>query len=556
MRKIVEVDGRAPLHAQEAASGFGSATRLETLSLQTYAPSEKGSSNECLFDRGFAEEMSLLLADKSVCEFGGSLARYLDEVLMETKETAKSSRLRIEVKPWTAVESSLSGDETFDVAMALGIGQYTSKLGERVLLNNMAAIATRWIILSGPLHVLPGIERRRSASYLTFQMKKRGFKLEPRATELLRSHTSAAPVKRSILIFSRRHKGYNVSEISALLRIVGSDLDDFMRLNRKNSSLKTALLAKGLRDASSLFQQLERLRSLTIVLRYDLANLLRRESARRGRATTPNPVTFFPVCFTCGKHFRFLRLSLLSLKHWSPRIGRVFIYVDRADPLSEREVTQLRAELNYSLVFRKTRFTMRAWAGPKVQISELIAFQEIATEMSSTDFLMKFDSDILFISGGLFEFVGTAAAGAVGNQVSAYRPSEFHLDYMQGGCYFIRGRELEAITRMKAFPSSCRKPQLAHLRWGAVPEDEFMTDLLRRCGALMVYRNTMYWNPTFVSPRASTEEFERRSNEVPSSTELLHLEGGHRFVSGMRALAEKFIGPTGPTLNTYWDMLP
>lgn len=57
--------------------------------------------------------------------------------------------------------------------------------------------------------------------------------------------------------------------------------------------------------------------------------------------------------------------------------------------------------------------------------------------MSAHDYVVKFDSDVLFLSDRICRFVGDSKAGTVGTAVSKLHDSEHQEDYMQGGCNFI-----------------------------------------------------------------------------------------------------------------------
>src|SRR5450631_3370621 len=86
------------------------------------------------------------------------------------------------------------------------------------------------------------------------------------------------------------------------------------------------------RICSRLKDKLRETINVMRLFRYDAENLLR--SCIYPSERLENPGSFFPVCFTCARHFEFLRLALSSLGIWAPSIKEINIYVDKADPFT------------------------------------------------------------------------------------------------------------------------------------------------------------------------------------------------------------------------------
>src|SRR5262249_46606742 len=176
--------------------------------------------------------------------------------------------------------------------------------------------------------------------------------------------------------------------------------------------------------------------NLLRLLCYDATRLIRWDYRTVPSRPMVNSTVFFPVCFTCGKHFKHFRLALFSFGQCAPPAKEINVYMDKGDPLSDAECELLRSESRYPLNFQRTAHRM-AWGGPKLVLSELNAYREIATRMGAQDYLMKFDSDVLFLSDKIFRFVATTGAGAIGTSVAQLHGAEGQEgDYMQGGCYF------------------------------------------------------------------------------------------------------------------------
>jgi hypothetical protein len=167
--------------------------------------------------------------------------------------------------------------------------------------------------------------------------------------------------------------------------------------------------------------------------------------------------------------------------------------------------------------------------------------------MGEQDYLVKFDSDVLFLSDRIFRFVARSKAGAVGTSVSQLHGFEGpEWDYMQGGCYFIGAKELRAIVNIPI----TRVPT----RYKELPEDQFFFGLLRRCGVKFVYNEFLYFDPIFITSGIDESELECRLKAIPPRVSVIHFEGQSRVHvdrSNMRQVAERFFGSLPPISNPY-----
>ena len=104
---------------------------------------------------------------------------------------------------------------------------------------------------------------------------------------------------------------------------------------------------------------------------------------------------------------------------------------------------------------------------------EIQAFAEVAKSLGDHDYVVKADSDLLFISPWIFPLILRSGMDAVGDG----RYLDF--EYFQGGCYFIKK---PMIRRLEPFGDEAT---LAALFPGAdgSGEDRYLHDLLRREGA-------------------------------------------------------------------------
>jgi len=364
----------------------------------------------------------------------------------------------------------------------------------------------------------------------------------------LRANCSLDWFKHTLMVFSRRRTSYSPVEMKALRRIIRADIERLRANNRANSSWLSALAGKAVRTLLSAEVMTIKLFDRFRLYYYDVRLCLFRGNRFQLRPARADGVKFFPVCFTCSKHFRFVRLALLSLNRCAPAVERIYIYVDKSDPFTDDQYEQLRAESRCPLIFGTTQYGMASW-GPKVQLSELRAYGEVAKDMSPGDFLVKFDSDVLFLKDSIFQLVAASGAGAVGTAVSKLHDSERSEEYMQGGCYFIGAQELQ-----KTLSITVTKTSLAPTKWGEIPEDQFFSGLLHRCGVEPHYNDFLYFEPIFIASHTERSELKARLKELPANAAVLHFEGNKLDKvdrANMKPTAEYFLGSLPPLTNPY-----
>jgi hypothetical protein len=246
----------------------------------------------------------------------------------------------------------------------------------------------------------------------------------------------------------------------------------------------------------------------------------------------------YPICFGCGKHYDLLRLALYSLSLFGRQIKVAYIYMDRTDALSSEQQKALRSVSKIQLEFRLTRFPMAQ--GIPVFLSELEAYRDVLSQMRREDLLMKFDSDIIFISDKVFDFVLSSSANAIGTgihqiqQRSLGKTIHRRTDDMQGGCYFVKGAALHDILRH----SSC----FSAWEMRSAPEDQFISRLLRDRGTRPLLEEYMYFDPEFAKAELTTEKMEQRIQMIPRDFSVIHFEGDKR---NMRRVCENIL-PNSP----------
>ena len=253
------------------------------------------------------------------------------------------------------------------------------------------------------------------------------------------------------------------------------------------------------------------------LLGYDLRNVLRSRSGQ-GRKIGGRSM-FFPVCFACSKHFELLRIALQSLSRWVLPIKEISIFVDKNDPLSAEQHRLLLLETRYPLKFQRTPYPMSP-PGPRVVLNELHAFRRIAAEMCLRDYMLKFDSDVIFLSDSIFRFVSNAGADAIGTCVTAVHPT-LQEKFMQGGSYFIAGAALQRVV--DAWISNTGFSLLR--RHPYISEDQFISALLRRNGANILYNTFIYSDAILAEAGIDDKTVASRLPAIPKTASVLHFEG-------------------------------
>lgn len=307
-----------------------------------------------------------------------------------------------------------------------------------------------------------------------------------------------------------------------------------------NKAIKPPAAATNQRSA--MYRRLESKfrKSLAVgrLLAYDLQNLLRSRSKQNEQIDGRS--SFFPICFACSKHFELLQIALQSLCNWALPVKEITIYMDKTDPFSAEQCELLQAASRYPLKFLRTKYPM-APSGIRVVLNELYAFRRLAAHMRSKDFLLKFDSDVIFLSDSVFQFVANAGAEAIGTCVTEIHPT-LRDKYMQGGSYFIAGTAVRTIvcawTTTTGVSLLKRRPYLS--------EDQFMSSLLYRNGTNILYDTFMYSDNVLAEPGLGDKEIDARLPAIPKNTSVLHFEGNK---SNMRRAAERLVPHLSPVLT-------
>jgi hypothetical protein len=174
------------------------------------------------------------------------------------------------------------------------------------------------------------------------------------------------------------------------------------------------------------------------------------------------------VYFTCGSHFRHLFASLRSVTNVDfKHIGKIFVYADRNDPISPKQIEQLENSDLENVIIKKTKYEM-AWGGVNVIINELTAFQELTSEINENDYLAKVDSDVLFTSTLSLQKIIDSGKALVGQKC---RIPKRNYMFSQGNCYFLKRCTAYKISRVSITDAIKRASRLTGYFLTTCPED-------------------------------------------------------------------------------------
>jgi hypothetical protein len=262
--------------------------------------------------------------------------------------------------------------------------------------------------------------------------------------------------------------------------------------------------------------------------------LYERKSRKAAKRTclggfAPPSVRFFPICFTCCNHFRLTQLAIRTLAKVAPAYGIpvIAIWQDRKDPFTKRQKDALRAEIAIPIEFGRTRYRVGAGAGLPFILSELCAFREIVPKMTAGDYLMKFDSDVLFHTNEVFKVVSASRPECFGSKPPREDGRD---DYVQGGCYFVRGDIAQAIVNM---PISGVVKERTESHLPLVPEDIVISGLALKVGASLAHTKQI---------RDAPSEIAQLQGALTHDVSVMHFEGAKKRM--MEQAAELILSRT------------
>lgn len=216
------------------------------------------------------------------------------------------------------------------------------------------------------------------------------------------------------------------------------------------------------------------------------------------------------IYFSCHGHFAMLDASLRSLlKNGARRLRRIYIYEDDSDRFTSMEKAELCGSSTIVTVVTGPRVS--GW-GVDTLLRELALFRKILQEHvePGARWIMKLDSDVLFLNDNVFRLVAACDADVVG-QPCAHRAG---LTYAQGGCYFLATHFAARLVGVPVADAIQKLSKQLELPVYRLPEDASIFKLAQHSGARVLFSD-------FYLPK------ERIPTFVPSSQEeacLIHFE--------------------------------
>jgi hypothetical protein len=211
------------------------------------------------------------------------------------------------------------------------------------------------------------------------------------------------------------------------------------------------------------------------------------------------------VVFTCRKHLSLLRHALRSLLTVLPaETRRIHIIIDENDPFTTNDQREL-SSLSPLITIREGP-TFTGWGYKSVRI-QFSCFARLSEQLSDNDYIIKMDSDLLFISPRIFDLALRSGADIVGDG----RYVDF--DYAQGGCFFMSKSVAQALDKYCALGAMERL--LPHRQRPA--EEEILREVLRRENANVWLTRFMMFPDEFMPKIATDKRFieaERRRFSV------------------------------------------
>ncbi|MDN4504252.1 hypothetical protein QX776_17725 [Alteromonadaceae bacterium BrNp21-10] len=140
------------------------------------------------------------------------------------------------------------------------------------------------------------------------------------------------------------------------------------------------------------------------------------------------------VYFSYAPDFEYLCLSIKSLIRNVHCEYAITVFIDQKAPFTSEQEQIIRRIYSDVVFYPVENFS---WASISTTMAELSCFLKVAEESSEDDYLVKTDSDILFLSGDKFERIATSNLKAIGDG------RHINYKYFQGGLYIIQNKVIK-----------------------------------------------------------------------------------------------------------------
>lgn len=269
---------------------------------------------------------------------------------------------------------------------------------------------------------------------------------------------------------------------------------------------------------------IDRAGTLTRLVGHDLRGFLRPAPVPL-KALARMPDAFHPVFFSHAGDVAYLQLALQSLARLAlPSLRNVYVYSDCSKPIDAGERPRLSRSVPFSITWRTTRHPTIGW-GVGTILAELDAFAEIAREVPAHDYLVKCDSDILFVSDAIFRALRSGEACAAGQCIESLHHGIFGSESFQGGCYFLRAGVVSHLLRLSLSVALRETAQRSRYSPFGLPEDRIVSTLVRRAGIPIHFEELYFTDMSYLrSAGFSAPELVARLRADAPKRSVIHFE--------------------------------
>ncbi|WP_262793199.1 hypothetical protein [Catenovulum sp. 2E275] len=127
-------------------------------------------------------------------------------------------------------------------------------------------------------------------------------------------------------------------------------------------------------------------------------------------------------------------MSIQSLVRNVSLIADIYVFIDQKAPLTKEQENSL-IQIYPNIKFYPVENF--AWASIETTMTEVNSFLKVANESEPENYLVKVDSDILFLKGSKLARISISGLDTIGD----YRHTEGQ--YYQGGLYFIKHKVIK-----------------------------------------------------------------------------------------------------------------
>ncbi|MFT5760225.1 MAG: hypothetical protein ACI9LM_005009 [Alteromonadaceae bacterium] len=197
-------------------------------------------------------------------------------------------------------------------------------------------------------------------------------------------------------------------------------------------------------------------------------------------ASKSNKSAFNFIYFSYAPDFEYLLLSLKSLVQNTRPIRSIYLFVDQKAPFSEEQCQTL-INIYPDLIFKT--INNFEWASAESTKAEIDAFLDVVKNSLPNDYIVKVDSDILFLNSTKMSRIAASGLDAIGDgHWERYK-------FFQGGLYIIKVNVAERV--FSNFEMDDLKNMIKEKLNNITAEDRCVTQILRDNNIKLYYTSLM-----------------------------------------------------------------